>query len=111
MAEGRQSLTVKQPLRRFYVLSVFITGIAGACSAIASLATHYTDKGDDKFSCTRTTGKTVSLQVPFTNLLCTREMGACNVVKPGMKGQPKAWASNLACNETVSETLLVHREI
>jgi hypothetical protein len=93
---------MEKPLRRFYVAAVLVTGIAGACSAIASLATHFTDKGDDKYGCTSTTGRTVSLGEPFTNRLCTREMAICNLMNPNLKGTKDAAWSNTACNETVS---------
>jgi hypothetical protein len=102
------SLTRDKPLRRFYLAAVFITGVSGACAAIASIATHYTGKGDDKFECAKTTGKTVSLGQPFTNYYCTREMGMCNIVKPIWKNTSlEAWG-NTACNETVSAPLLTN---
>ncbi|KAF2690665.1 hypothetical protein K458DRAFT_412020 [Lentithecium fluviatile CBS 122367] len=99
--KGRQMDTdFHAPLRRFYVAVVFILGIAGACAAIAAFATRYTNKGNDKYGCTRTTDKTVGLGQPFTNLLCTTEMGVCNFAFPFSTGKGRGWA-NQACTETI----------
>ena len=81
----------------------------GIVSALASLITHYTDKGKDEFGCTRTTGKTAQGGEPFSNMMCSREIAACSFIGP-LYHNPKAadtkaikgWAVDLACNEAVS---------
>ncbi|PVI07907.1 hypothetical protein DM02DRAFT_235540 [Periconia macrospinosa] len=92
------------PLRRFYFISVYITGVIGSISALAALILHFTDKGDNEWSCITHTGYTFQSPqkgVPFDNLLCSREHGACNFLathaKPDQRG-----SANAACNTAVA---------
>lgn len=81
--------------------------VVGFCSALASLITHFTDKGPDEYGCTVTTGKTSSGGVPFTNYMCSREIATCSFMGPlydksGPIPNIKRWAITIACNEAVS---------
>ena len=96
-----------QPLRRFWVGSAIGMAFAGFISALASLITHFTDKGPDAYGCTVTTGKTSSGGVPFSNYVCSREIAVCNFISPVVEKAGKIkginlWAATLACNEAVS---------
>ena len=82
--------------------------LVGFVSALASLITHFTDKGPDAYGCTVTTGKTSSGGVPFSNYMCSREIAVCNFIIPVVDKTKTAipginpWAATLACNEAVS---------
>jgi hypothetical protein len=82
--------------------------LVGLCSALAALIISFTDKGDDDFGCTTTTGKTKDGGVPFTNMMCSREIATCKFMGPvydkaGSVPNIKRWAVTIACNEAVSE--------
>ncbi|KAF1960024.1 hypothetical protein CC80DRAFT_544487 [Byssothecium circinans] len=93
------------PLRRFYVIAVYITGACSSIAALTALVMHFTDKGPDQWGCTSSTGKTFQTPakgVPFTNLLCSREIGACNFLLPHLKGKDNEGAAAVACNTAVT---------
>ncbi|KAI8934339.1 hypothetical protein NX059_009075 [Plenodomus lindquistii] len=84
--------------RRFYVLGVIIMSIAGACSALASIVLHYTEKGDNQYGCT---GERLMMGGKMnTNMYCTREMAACNFQPKYLRGNDRSDAS-IACNEAL----------
>jgi hypothetical protein len=73
--------------------------IAGGAASLASLALHFTKKGDDQFGCV---SETLMMSGKLnTNKFCTREMAACNFLPKYLKGNDRSNAS-IACNETVS---------
>lgn len=83
--------------------------VVGFFSALASLVTHFTDKGPDEFGCTMTTGKTTQGGQPFTNRLCSREIAACKFMGPevdrlGLVTNIDRKAMQLACNEAVGSS-------
>lgn len=93
------------PLRRFYVIAVYITGATGSIAALAALILHFTDVGKDEWGCTTITGytfQTPAKGIPFDNLLCSRERGACSFMMPHAKGKDNEGAVNLACNTAVT---------
>ncbi|KAF2441510.1 hypothetical protein P171DRAFT_434186 [Karstenula rhodostoma CBS 690.94] len=78
----------------------------GLCSALAALISSFTDKGDDEFGCTSTTGKTKDGGVPFTNIMCSREVATCSFMGPlfdqaGKIPKVNRWAISIACNEAI----------
>ncbi|CAI6338346.1 unnamed protein product [Periconia digitata] len=88
------------PLRRFYVLAVYITGACGSIAALTAFILHYTDSGPDEWSCTTQTGYTFQTPqkgIPFDNVLCSREHGACNFIVKNAKAD-KQGAATAACN-------------
>lgn len=94
------------PLRRFWVGSAIGMSVVGMCAALASIITHYTDKGPDEFGCTKTTAKTAQGGVPFSNMLCSREIATCNFIGPlykrsGSIPNINEWATTIACNEAI----------
>ncbi|KAL1612294.1 hypothetical protein SLS60_000518 [Paraconiothyrium brasiliense] len=100
-------LDYHSPLRRFWVGSAIGMSLVGLCSALAALITHFTDKGDDEYGCTTTTGKTKDGGVPFTNMMCSREFATCRFMGPvydkaGSIPNIKRWAVTIACNEAVA---------
>ncbi|KAF2635890.1 hypothetical protein P280DRAFT_473532 [Massarina eburnea CBS 473.64] len=93
------------PLRRFYVIAVYITGTFSSVASLTALILHFTDKGDDKWGCTSTTGRTSNTPakgIPFTNLLCSREIGACNFLTPQLAGKSLQLMASSACNTAVT---------
>lgn len=94
-----------QPSRRFYTLAVWVMSAAGAVTALASIVLHYTEQGDDEWGCSSSREKMTS--GTNTNMMCTREMGACNFIKTQLKKakSDKLWSAELACNEAVSFTV------
>jgi hypothetical protein len=88
-----------QTTRRFWVLAVIVTTIAGFCSSIAALALHYTKRGNNEFGCTSETLN--MLGSSNTNEYCTREMAVCNFLPKYLSAGERDTAV-LACNETVS---------
>ncbi|KAF2849042.1 hypothetical protein T440DRAFT_144781 [Plenodomus tracheiphilus IPT5] len=84
--------------RRFYIIAVVVMSIAGACSALASIALHYTEKGDNQWGCT---GERLMMGGKMnTNMYCTREMAACNFQPQYLRGDDRSNAS-IACNEAL----------
>lgn len=99
-------LDYHSPLRRFWVGSAIGMTVVGLCSALAALITTFTDKGDDEFGCTSTTGKTKDGGVPFTNMMCSREVATCKFMGPvydkaGKIPNVERWAVTIACNEAI----------
>ena len=88
-----------QTTRRFWVLAVIVTTIAGFCSSVAALALHYTKRGNNEFGCRSETLN--MLGSSNTNEYCTREMAVCNFLPRYLSAGERDTAV-LACNETVS---------
>ncbi|CAO2658561.1 Nn.00g062840.m01.CDS01 [Neocucurbitaria sp. VM-36] len=84
--------------RRFWIIAVVAMTVSGAAAALASIVLHYTEKGEDQYGCTPETftmGGTF-----YTNMYCTREMGACNFLPKFLKAAERGNAT-VACNEIV----------
>jgi hypothetical protein len=64
-----------QSKRRFWVLSIVVTTIAGAVVALASIILHYTEMGDDQYGCRPE--RLMMGGKMNTNQYCTREIAAC----------------------------------
>jgi hypothetical protein len=97
---------VLQSKRRFWILSIVVTTIAGAAAALASIVLHYTEQGDDQYGCRperlMMTGKM------NTNQYCTREVAACTYQPKFIKKKHRE--TSIACNEAVSiqDNILQH---
>jgi hypothetical protein len=88
-----------QTTRRFWVLAVVVTTIAGFCSSTAAVALHYTKRDDSEFGCKL---ETLNMLGSFnTNAYCTREMAFCNFLPRYMSAGERDTAG-LACNETIT---------
>jgi hypothetical protein len=89
-----------QNKRRFWILSIVITTVAGAVAALASIVLHYTEQGNDEYGCRpqrlMMTGKM------NTNQYCTRELAACNYQPKFIMKKDKLRQASIACNEAVS---------
>lgn len=84
--------------RRFYVIGVVVMSIAGACSALASIALHYTEKGNNQYGCT--SERLMMGGKMNTNMYCTRETAACNFQPQYLRGNDRSNAA-IACNEAL----------
>ncbi|PSN64118.1 hypothetical protein BS50DRAFT_612287 [Corynespora cassiicola Philippines] len=88
------------PRRRFWTGFVMLGGTTGFAAALAALIVHYTDRGDDQYGCTSETHAMSSGS--NTNMVCSREAGACNFMPQWLSGTSKQWSYELACNEIVA---------
>jgi hypothetical protein len=88
-----------QGKRRFWIIAVVVTTIAGAATALTSIVLHYTQQGDNPFGCTSQRLK-MGLK-KNTNQYCTREMAACSFLPKYLQASKRGDAS-IACNEIVS---------
>ncbi|KAH9881526.1 hypothetical protein IAQ61_000252 [Plenodomus lingam] len=84
--------------RRFYVIGVIVTSVAGACSALASIVLHYTERGDNQYGCTPE--RLMMGGKMNTNMYCTREAAACNLQPQYLRGSDRSNAE-VACNEAL----------
>lgn len=73
--------------------------VTGAAAALASIALHFTQKGNDQYGCS--SERLMMGGKMNTNIYCTREMAACNFQPKYLKGTDRSNAT-VACNETVS---------
>jgi hypothetical protein len=92
-----------QTTRRFWVLAVVVTTMAGFCSSTAAVALHYIKRDDSEFGCKL---ETLNMLGSFnTNAYCTREMAFCNFLPRYMSAGERDTAG-LACNETVGTSAM-----
>jgi hypothetical protein len=94
----RLTSDVLQSKRRFWVLSIVVTTIAGAVVALASIVLHYTEMGDDEYGCRPE--RLMMGGKMNTNQYCTREIAACSYQPKFIK--EKRYEASIACNEAVS---------
>jgi len=85
--------------RRFWMLSIVVTTIAGSATAIAAVVLHYTERGDDKWGCT--SERLMMSGQMNTNVYCTREMATCNY-QPGFIPRGDRENASVACAEAVT---------
>jgi hypothetical protein len=81
------------------MLSVIVTTIAGAATALSAVVLHYTKRGDDQWGCT--SERLMMSGTMNTNIYCTREMATCNY-QPGFIPKGDRENASVACIETVS---------
>ncbi|KAF1937301.1 hypothetical protein EJ02DRAFT_437955 [Clathrospora elynae] len=84
--------------RRFWILSIVVMTIGGAATAVASMVLHYTEKGNDQYSCSPQ--RLMMAGKMNTNQYCTREMAACSYQPKFLKAGDRGNAA-IACNEIV----------
>lgn len=89
--------------------------VVGVVSALVAFITTFTDKGNDEYGCTKTTGKTTTGGVPYTNMMCSRQIATCKYMGPiydksGTYAGMRRWAAQTSCNLAVSLRMRTSRE-
>lgn len=85
--------------RRFYIIAIVTTTVAGMGSALATFVLHYTKLGKNQYGCTAE--RLMMGGQLNTNMYCTREMAACKFQPKYLRAGDRSNAQ-IACNESVS---------
>ncbi|CAN9419887.1 unnamed protein product [Alternaria alternata] len=85
--------------RRFWMLSIVVTTLAGSATALSAVVLHYTERGDDQWGCS--SERLMMSGKLNTNQYCTREMAACNY-QPGFVPRGDRENTSIACTEAVT---------